>query len=149
MVNMARNNSNSTHYPRPANRGGYVYLMKIGHSQRGHGVGGIFEGWANRAIPIIKSKAKSLGKEIAVQGLDTAYESSRNYITKKLGLSKDSSKFVKTSKKNAIQPKKAIKRKITSNPFSHSQSIKRKRPNKKITRRHGFKKSSGFRKVTL
>lgn len=141
MVNMAKNNGKSTFYP-PANRGDYVYFVNNGLLQKGHGVGGILQGWANRAIPIIKTKAKSLGKDLAIQGLDSLYEVGRDYLVNKIGPTENvKNKFVNTSKKDASRPKKAIKRKNPSKPFSRSRNIKRKRPNKKST--------GGFRKVTL
>ena len=119
-----------------------VILLSILDRLIGHGVGGILQGWANRAIPIIKTKAKSIGKDLAIQGLDNLYEMGRDYIVNKIGPTEnDKNKFVNTSKKDASRPKKAIKRKNHSKPFSRSHNIKRKRPNKKFT--------SGFEKVTL
>ena len=148
MVNMAKNNGNYSLYPRPTDR---VYFVNNGFSQKGHGVGGIFQGWANRAIPIIKTKAKSLGKDLAIQGLDSIYEVGRDYLVNKIGPTEnDNNKFVSASKKNASRPKKSIKRKNPSKPFSRSRNVKRKRPNKNFT--HGFRKvksTDGFQKVTL
>ena len=64
-----------------------IYIYNSGHSRKGHGVGGIFKGWLRRTIPIIKSKvlptAKRLGKDIAVQVLDSAYTAGRDILVNK------------------------------------------------------------------
>ena len=125
MVNMSTNNGNSTPYFQR------VYYVNNGHLQKGHGIGGILKGWVTRSIPIIKTKAKSLEKDLAIQGLDTVYEMTRDKLVNikdPLEVNNFQNKS-NTSKKDASQPKKAIKRKYSSKSFSRSRNIKRKRPN--------------------
>ena len=143
MVNMSKNNNNSIPFSITPYRQDRYYYVNNGRLQKGHGIGGVLKGWANRSIPIIKTRAKSLLGDVAITGLDSVYELARDKLVDKLGL-KDSpkvSKFTNTSKKGVSRPKKAIKRKSSSKPISRSRNIKRKRPNKNFT--------TGFRKVTL
>lgn len=140
MVNMASNSGNLFPDSIIPYRGKYTYYVNNGHLQKGNGIGGILKGWARRAIPIVKEKAISLGKDLAVQGLDSVYEWSRDKLVNKLNpLEVNNSKNTFTSKKDAGRSKKAIKRKYSSKPISRNRNVKRKRPNK----------ATGFRKVTL
>ena len=128
-----------------------IYIYNSGHSRKGHGVGGIFKGWLRRTIPIIKSKvvpmAKSIGKDIAVQVLDSAYTAGRDMLVNKKdplvydqGV-KEVGNFKFVNPKNiSRQPKKVIKRKHPSKSISRIRNAKRKRPNSN---------STGFRKITL
>ena len=128
-----------------------IYIYNSGHSRKGHGVGGIFKGWLRRTIPIIKSKyvplAKSIGKDIAVTVLDSAYTAGRDMLVNKKDPSvydqgvKEVGNFKFVNPKNASRrPKKIIKRKHPSKSISRIRNAKRKRPNSN---------STGFRKITL
>ena len=72
---------------RPAYRGGYITLVNTGPLQKGGGLGGILKGWVSRAIPIIKAKAiplaKSIGRDLAVHTLDSAYNVGRDILVNK------------------------------------------------------------------
>ena len=130
-----------------------IYIYNSGHSRKGHGVGGIFKGWLRRTIPIIKSKVvpmvKSIGKDIAVQVLDSAYTAGRDMLVNKKdplesvydqGV-KEVGNFKFVNPKNASRrPKKIIKRKNSSKSISRIRNAKRKRPNSN---------STSFRKITL
>lgn len=145
---------------RPGYRGGYVNYINTGHLQRGGGFGGILKGWIKRAIPIIKSKAvplaKSIGRDLAVHTLDSAYEVGRNILVNKKdpldAVYDQGKKEVNYFKDKITHPfqtnnrSKAIKRKSSLTPFSLNRNVKRKRPSGKFTKikRNNF----GFRKVS-
>jgi hypothetical protein len=128
--------------------------INISTSQKGHGIGGILQGWMKRSIPVIKQTAKSLGKNLAVTALDTAYEVGRDILVNKKspkeamidqgnkGFQKFTSNFDSPFKKDEGQQKKSIKRKKPSTSVSRARNAKRKRPNR-------AKNITGFRKVTL
>ena len=136
-----------------------VYIYNSGPLRKGHGAGGIFKGWLKRTIPIIKTKvvptAKRVGKDIAVQLMDSVYTAGRDMLVGKKDQSennveqyavKDDAnfKFAKpVIKKKSRQPKKVIKRKNTSKSVSRIRNAKRKRPNGR------FEDLAGFRKQTL
>ena len=144
MVNMASNSGNLFPDSIIPYRGKYTYYVNNGHLQKGNGIGGILKGWARRAIPIIKSKAKSLGKDLAIQGLDSIYEAGRDMLVNIKDppeVNNFKSTFTSTSNKDTTRPKKAIKRKNSSKPISRRRNFKRKRPNQNF--------ATGFRKVTL
>ena len=134
------------------NTGKYIpiYFYNGGHSRKGHGVGGIFEGWLRRTIPIIKTKvlptAKRVGKDIAVQVMDSAYTAGRDMLVGKKDQVvydqsvKDVGNF-KFTKAKSRKPKKVIKRKKPTKSISRIRNAKRKRPNYNLT--------DGFRNVTL
>lgn len=127
--------------------------MHIYHSrasQRGHGIGGLFKGWLNRTIPIVKKKAIEVGKEMGVQLLDSAYNAGREALVTKINkgtdpnatyvrqIDKDSP--VSVIAKEIRHPKKPIKRKTPPGKISRTRNAKRKRTNIN---------NSGFRKITL
>lgn len=147
---------------RPAYRGGYVNYVNTGHLQRGGGFGGILKGWIKRAIPIVKSKAitaaKSIGRDLAIQTLDSAYEVGKDILINKkdpLNAVYDQGKKEFNYFKNKIthpfrttqNRPKAIKRKASSTSLSLTRAAKRKRPRKNLSKRK--KNSTGFKKVTL
>jgi len=147
----------------PFRRLGYVNYVNTGHLQRGAGFGGILKGWVKRAIPIIKTKAimaaKSIGKDLAVQTLDSAYEIGKDILINKrkpMDAIYDQGKKEFDYFKNKItnpfqstqsQPKKAIKRKASPTPLSLNRNVKRKRPRKNTSKVK--RNTPGFRKVTL
>ena len=126
--------------------------MYIRTSQKGHGIGGLFKGWLKRSIPVIKEKAKTLGKELAVTALDTAYDVGKDilihkkspkeamYDQGKKGFKQIQNNITDSFKKEPNQPKKSIKKKRPSTSVSRIQNAKRKRPRVNNT---------GFRKITL
>ena len=130
-----------------SNRVNYIY--KRGPSRKGHGLGGFFKGWLNKTIPIIKAKvgptAKRLGKDVAVQALDSVYSAGRDMLLSNEDRPAynqvDDGNFKYTTPVNIRRPpKKAIKRKARSKPVSRIRNAKRKRPNSDL---------AVFRKVTL
>ena len=95
--------------------------------------------------------AKSIGKDIAVQVLDSAYTAGKDMLVNKKdpihavydqGVKEVGNfKFANPLNKNkSRQPKKIIKRKNRSKSISRIRNAKRKRPNSNLT---------GFRKITL
>ena len=131
-----------------------IYIYNSGHSRKGHGVGGIFKGWLKRTIPIIKSKVlptvKRLGKDVAVQVLDSGYTAGRDMLVGKKDQSADDQSLKDVGNYKFSEPlykmksrkaKKAIKRKKPSKSISRIRNVKRKRPN--------YNLSDGFRNVTL
>ena len=139
----------------------YTHYVNTGHLQRGGGFGGMLKGWVSRAIPILKSKAillaKSFGRDLAVQTLDSAYEVGRDILVNKktpLNAVYDQgkkefahfkNKFTKPSAATE-SPYRAIKRKQKERSLILNRNVKRKRANRKP----GISKvKGGFRKVIL
>ena len=156
MVNMVSHYVNRTTTSGTSPNIEHFPVINISTSQKGHGFGGILKGWMNRSIPVIKQKAKSLGKNLAVTALATAYEVGRDILVNKIspkeamvdqgnkGFQKFTSSFNNPLKKDEVQhPKKSIKRKKPSTSISRSRNAKRKR----TTNRANI--NTGFRKVTL
>lgn len=97
--------------------------------QRGHGLGSLFGGLARMAMPLLKSGAKTLGREALKAGMHVAGDVMAGQNVKS-SLKRHAKQAAKQSLNRVVQRNKPIKRAApTLRPVSRTSATKRRRTN--------------------
>ena len=107
------------------------YLSQVGHGmpyfsgariQQGYGLGNLFSSIAKSVLPLVKSGAKAVGKQVLQSGVDFASDvlNGKNAKQAAIDRAKSASSNLLQAAKRKAKPKKKYKRKSARNTTTFS-----------------------------